>query len=58
MLLFDQVLMTFAMGNAIIQEDTNANRKLMKKRADMKIDSVSALMDAYGAYKANKESFE
>ena len=58
MLLFDQVLMTFAMGNAIIQEDTNANRKLMKKRADMKIDSVSALMDAYVAYKANKESFE
>lgn len=58
MLLFDQVLMMFAMGNAITMEDTNGNRKLLKKRADMKIDSVSALMDAYVAYKANKESFE
>ena len=58
MLLFDQALMAFAMGNAITQEDTNGNRKLMKKRADQKIDNVSALMDAYVAYKANKEAFE
>lgn len=58
MLLFDQALMSFAMGNAITQEDTNGNRKLMKKRQDQKIDNVSALMDAYVAYKANKEAFE
>lgn len=58
MLIFDQVLMSFAMGNAITMEDTNGNRKLLKKRQDQKIDNVSALMDAYVAYKANKESFE
>ncbi len=58
LLLFDEVLMTFAMGNAITMEDTNGNRKLMKKRQDQKIDNVSALMDAYVAYKANKEAFE
>ena len=58
MLLFDQALMTFAMGNAITLEDTNGNRKLLKKRQDEKIDNVSALMDAYIAYKANKEAFE
>ena len=58
MLLFDQALMSFAMGNAITQEDTNGNRKLMKKRQDQKIDNVSALMDAYVAFKANKEAFE
>ena len=58
MLLFDEVLMTFAMGNAITLEDTNGNRKLLKKRAEQKIDPVSALMDAYVAYKVNKESFE
>lgn len=58
MLLFDQALMTFAMGNAITLEDTNGNRKLLKKRQDEKIDNVSALMDAYVAYKANKEAFE
>src|SRR5690606_32916037 len=57
-LLFDQALMTFAMGNAIIQEDTNGNRKLLKKRYEEKIDNVSALMDAYVAYKLNKELFD
>jgi phage terminase large subunit-like protein len=55
---FDQALMTFAMGNAITMEDTNGNRKLLKKRQDAKIDNVAALMDAYVAYKANKEAFE
>lgn len=58
LLLFDQSLMQFAMGNAITLEDNNGNRKLMKKRQDQKIDNVSALMDAYVAYKANKEAFE
>lgn len=58
LLLFDQTLMTFAMGNSVTLEDTNGNRKLLKKRAQDKIDNVSALMDAYVAYKANKESFE
>jgi phage terminase large subunit-like protein len=57
-LLFDQDLMSFAMGNAITLEDTNGNRKLLKKRVDEKIDNVSAMMDAYVAYKANKEAFE
>lgn len=57
-LIFDQELMSFAMGNAITLEDTNGNRKLLKKRAQEKIDNVSALMDAYVAYKANKDSFE
>lgn len=58
MLIFDQELMSFAMGNAITLEDTNGNRKLLKKRQDEKIDNVAALMDAYIAYKANKEAFE
>ena len=58
MLLFDEELMSFAMGNAVTLEDTNGNRKLMKKRAEEKIDNVSALMDAYVAYKAHKEAFE
>ena len=58
MLLFDQQLMTYAMGNAITMEDTNGNRKLLKKRQDQKIDNVAALMDAYVAWKANKESFD
>jgi len=58
LLVFDQTLMTFAMGNAITMEDTNGNRKLLKKRQDAKIDNVSAMMDAYIAYKANKDSFE
>jgi len=58
MLIFDQELMTFAMGNAITLEDTNGNRKLLKKRQEEKIDNVAALLDAYVAYKANKEAFE
>lgn len=58
MLRFDQQLMTFAMGNSITLEDTNGNRKLLKKRHDAKIDNVAAMMDAYIAWKLNKESFE
>lgn len=58
MLLFDQTLMSFTMGNSITLEDTNGNRKLLKKRSDAKIDNVAALMDAYIAYKAFKEAFE
>lgn len=57
-LIFDQELMSFAMGNAVTLEDTNGNRKLLKKRAEEKIDNVSAMMDAYVAFKANKEAFE
>jgi phage terminase large subunit-like protein len=57
-LFFDQSLMSFAMGNAITLEDTNGNRKLLKKRQEEKIDNVAALMDAYIAMKANKEAFE
>lgn len=58
LLIFDQDLMAFTMGNAITLQDTNGNRKLLKKKADQKIDSVAALMDAWVAYKANKDSFE
>lgn len=58
MLIFDQALMSFAMGNAITMEDTNGNRKLVKMRQDAKIDNVSALLDAWVAYKLNKDSFE
>jgi len=58
MLIFDQALMQFAMGNCITLEDTNGNRKLLKKRYDEKIDNVAALMDAFIAYKLNKEAFE
>lgn len=58
LLLFDESLMSFAMGNCIVLEDTNGNRKLFKKRHDQKIDNVSALMDSYVAYKAFKEAFE
>jgi phage terminase large subunit-like protein len=58
MLIFDEELMSFAMGNSITIEDTNGNRKLLKKRYDQKIDSVSALMDAYVAYKSHKDAFE
>ena len=58
MLIFDEELMSFAMGNAITMEDTNGNRKLFKRRQEQKIDNVSAMMDAYVAYKLNKESFE
>ena len=57
-LVFDEHLMAFTMGNAITLEDTNGNRKLLKKRQDEKIDNVAAMMDAYIAYKANKEAFE
>lgn len=58
MLVFDQALMSFAMGNAITLEDTNGNRKLLKKRQDEKIDNVAAMMDAYVAWKLHKEAFE
>ena len=58
LLLFDEELMQFAMGNCITLEDTNGNRKLLKKRYDQKIDAVAAMMDAYVAYKANKDAFE
>ena len=58
MLLFDEALMTFAMGNCITLEDTNGNRKLLKRRYDQKIDAVAAMMDAYIAFKLNREAFE
>lgn len=58
LLIFDQELMSFAMGNAITLEDTNGNRKLLKKRYDQKIDSVSGLVNAYVVYKQNKDSFD
>lgn len=58
MLLFDEELMTFAMGNCITLEDTNGNRKLLKRRYEEKIDAVSAMMDGYIAYKLNREAFE
>lgn len=57
-LYFDEELMKFAMGNCIIIEDTNGNRKLSKKRYDQKIDAVAAMMDAYVAYKLNIDAFE
>jgi phage terminase large subunit-like protein len=57
-LLFDEELMKFAMGNSITIEDTNGNRKLLKKRHEDKIDNVAAMMDAFVAYKLNKEAFE
>lgn len=57
-LIFDQSLMSFAMGNAVTVEDSNSNRKLSKKRHEAKIDNVAALLDAWVAYKLNKESFE
>ena len=58
LLLFDEELMSFCMGNCITLEDTNGNRKLLKKRYDQKIDAVAAMMDAYIAYKSNKDAFE
>ena len=58
LLLFDEDLMTFAMGNCITLEDTNGNRKLLKKRYDQKIDAVAAMMDGYVAYKINREAFD
>ena len=57
-LIFDELLMKFAMGNCITLEDTNGNRKLLKKRHEEKIDNVAAMMDAFVAYKNNKEAFE
>lgn len=58
LLLFDELIMKFTMGNCIILQDTNGNKKLYKKRSDQKIDSVAAMMDAYIAYKNNREAFE
>jgi phage terminase large subunit-like protein len=58
LLIFDESLMSWAMGNAITLEDTNGNRKLLKKRQEQKIDNVAALMDAWVAFKLNKDSFE
>ena len=58
MLIFDEVLMTFAMGNCIAVEDNNGNRKLLKKRYEQKIDAVAAMLDAYVAYKINRETFD
>lgn len=58
LLIFDEDLMSFAMGNCITLEDTNGNRKLLKKRYEQKIDAVAAMMDAYIAYKHNRDSFE
>ena len=58
MLLFDEELMTFAMGNCIVMEDTNGNRKLLKKRYEAKIDAVAATMDAFVAYKNNRDAFD
>ena len=58
MLIFDEELMTFTMGNCITLEDTNGNRKLLKKRYDQKIDAVAAMMDGYVAYKLNKDAFD
>ena len=58
MLIFDETLMTFAMGNCIALEDTNGNRKLLKKRYEQKIDAVAAMLDGYVAYKVNREAFD
>jgi phage terminase large subunit-like protein len=58
MILFDEALMTFAMGNCIVLEDTNGNRKLYKKRYEQKIDAVAAMMDAYVAYKVYRDEFD
>jgi phage terminase large subunit-like protein len=58
MLLFDESIMSFAMGNCITLEDTNGNRKLLKKRYDQKIDPVAATMDAYIAFKINRDAYE
>ena len=58
LLLFDENLMSFAMGNAVVWRDSNNNKKLIKRRNDEKIDPVAAMMDAYVAYKANQEAFD
>jgi phage terminase large subunit-like protein len=57
MLLFDELLMSWTMGNCITIEDNNGNRKLLKRRREQKIDAVAATMDAYIAYKHNKDMF-
>ena len=57
-LLFDEELMSFAMGNSIVLKDTNGNRKLLKTRYDEKIDAVSAMMDAFVAYKLHRDVFD
>ena len=58
MLLFDESIMSFAMGNCIVMEDTNGNRKLLKRRYEAKIDPVASMMDAFIAFKVNREAFE
>ena len=58
MLLFDEEIMTFTMGNCIASEDTNGNRKLLKKRYEAKIDAVAALLDAFVAFKLNRDAFD
>ena len=58
MLLFDEELMTFAMGNCIVMEDTNGNRKLVKKRYEAKIDPVASMLDAFVSFKLNREAFD
>ena len=57
-LLFDERLMQFTMGNCVVMQDTNGNRKIIKKRYEQKIDNVAAMMDAWVAYKLNKDAFE
>ena len=57
MLLFDEQLMSFAMGNCMVDVDINGNKMLIKKRADQKIDAVAAMMDAYVAFKLNRDAF-
>jgi phage terminase large subunit-like protein len=58
MLLFDESIMNFSMGNCIVMEDTNGNKKLLKRRREEKIDNVAAMLDAFVAYKLNKEAFD
>ena len=58
MLLFDEEIMMFAMGNCIVMDDKNGNRKLLKKRYEAKIDCVAAMMDGFVAYKINREAFD
>ena len=58
MILCDEALMTFTIRNCIALEDTNGNRKLLKRRYDQKIDAVAAMLDAYVAYKLNRDAFE
>lgn len=58
MLVFDEAMMTFTMGNSIVLVDSNGNRKLYKKRSEEKIDAVAAMMDAYVAYKHHRDVFD